>query len=173
MDPTGGKGSWECHPERVPSTATDAKALHRERLTPPWWGWLLAAFWASTLGIAYGYAISTVVGVLVWVLLFSIAAAALVRMSAVVEVSPTGLRAGRASLPASAIGEVTALEAAEARHLRGTGADSRAFVVLRGWVRGAVRVEVDDAADPTPYWFVSTRHPDTLAKALQSVRDRP
>jgi hypothetical protein len=29
-----------------------------------------------------------------------------------------------------------------------------------------VRVEVVDPQDPTPYWLVSTRRPDDLARAL-------
>lgn len=143
--------------------------LHHERLTPPWWGWLLAAFWASTLGIAYGYAISSVVGVVVFVGLFALAATGLLRMSALVEVTGAGLRAGRATLPASAIGEVTVLDAAAARRVRGVDADSRAFVLLRGWVRGAVTVQLNDPMDPTPYWFVSTRRAEALASALQAV----
>jgi hypothetical protein len=34
-----------------------------------------------------------------------------------------------------------------------------------------VRVEVSDAADPVPYWLVSTRRPQRLAAALQAARD--
>ena len=143
--------------------------MHHERLTPPWWGWLLAAFWASTLGIAYGYAISVVVGVVVFIGLFAVAALGLVRLSALVEVTGAGLRAGRAALPASAIGAVTVLDAAAARRVRGVDADSRAFVLLRGWVRGAVTVQVNDPLDPTPYWFVSTRQAEALASALRAA----
>ena len=154
--------------------------LHHERLTPPWWGWLLAAFWASTLGVAYGYAISFVVGVAVFAGLFAVATVGLVRMSALVEVTggtgaaveagnEAGLRAGHATLPASAIGAVTVLDADAARRRRGVDADSRAFVLLRGWVRGAVTVQVNDPRDPTPYWFVSTRRAEALASALRAV----
>jgi hypothetical protein len=126
------------------------------------------------LGIAYGYAISLVVGVVVFVGLFALAALGMVRLSALVEVtggggSPAGLRAGRAELPASAIGEVTVLDAEAARRRRGVDADPRAFVVLRGWVRGAVTVQVNDPMDPTPYWFVSTRQAEALAAALRAA----
>ena len=155
---------------RAPAPASGAGGQqYRERLTPPWWGWLLAAFWASTLGIAYGYAISTLVGVLVGLVLFGVAVVAMVRWSVVVVVDSNGLRAGRATLPASAIGNTTALDAATARAKRGTGADRRAFVLLRGWIRPAVVVDVDDPADPTPYWYVSTRRPERLAAAIAGV----
>jgi hypothetical protein len=35
-------------------------------------------------------------------------------------------------------------------------------------VRGGVRVDVADPDDPTPYWLVSSRHPDKLAEALRA-----
>ncbi len=37
------------------------------------------------------------------------------------------------------------------------------------WVAGAVQVGVDDPADPTPYWVVSSRDPVRLAEALVSA----
>jgi hypothetical protein len=46
-------------------------------------------------------------------------------------------------------------------------------VCLRAWARTAVRVEVLDPADPTPYWLVSTRRPDELAAAIAAGRTRP
>ena len=90
-----------------------------------------------------------------------------------IAVDENGLSAGRARLPWSAIGEVAALDAAAASKVRSRDADPRAFLALRGWVSTAVRVEVDDASDPTPYWYVSTRHPGELAAALTAHRPRP
>ena len=54
---------------------------------------------------------------------------------------------------------------------RGVGLDARAWLLLRGWIPGVVRVELDDPSDPTPYWLVSPRHPDALAAALDAARD--
>lgn len=93
-------------------------------------------------------------------------AAALVAYGAEITVGPGGLRAGRASLPWDAVGRVAALDAAAAAYLRGPGMDPRAFLLLRGYVSTAVRVEVDDPDDPTPYWYVSTRRPEQLAAAI-------
>lgn len=143
---------------------------YRERLTTPWWFWAIAAFWALTLGVAYGHAVATPVGVALGCSAFALAGLGLGRVSTVVTVTETGLTAGAAHLPVDAIGAVTALDAETARHQRGPGADSRAFVLLRGWVPTAVRVVVDDRRDPTPYWYVSTRSPDRLAEALRHVR---
>jgi hypothetical protein len=41
----------------------------------------------------------------------------------------------------------------------GRDADARAYLLLRPYLKRAVRVEITDPADPTPYWLVSTRHP--------------
>jgi hypothetical protein len=41
-------------------------------------------------------------------------------------------------------------------------------MLVRGWIPGVVRVELRDPEDPTPYWIVSSRRPQELAKALSS-----
>jgi hypothetical protein len=43
--------------------------------------------------------------------------------------------------------------------------------LLRAYLKRSVRVEVTDPADPTPYWLVSSRHPEQLAKALDSLTE--
>jgi len=144
---------------------------YRERLTPPWWFWVAAAFWALTLLVAYGYAISLPVGIGVGAAAFALAALGLSRVTATVIVDDSGLVAGPARLPWDAIGRVESLDADEARARRGPGADPRAYLMLRGWVSTAVTVHVDDPRDPTPYWFVSTRRPDRLAAALRMGAD--
>ncbi len=73
----------------------------RERLTTPWWAWVVACFWALTLAIAYGYAIATPIGVVVGVAAFALASLGLAQVATVVTVSEAGLTAGRAM---SAIG---------------------------------------------------------------------
>lgn len=149
---------------------TSDAVTFRERLTVPWWFWGLALFWALTLAVAYGYAISSPVGVVVGVAAFGLAGLGLGRVAAVVTVSASGLTAGQASLPWTAIGAVEVLDSAAARRQRGTGADSRAFVLLRGWIPSAVTVAIVDHGDPTPYWYVSSRAPEALAAALHEHR---
>ena len=78
------------------------------------------------------------------------------------------LEAGPARLPLTALGAATALDAEEARRLRTTEADARAFMLLRGYVQTAVRVDVSDPEDPTPYLYLSTRRPDKLVKVLSA-----
>jgi hypothetical protein len=86
--------------------------------------------------------------------------------SARVRVVADSLVAGDAKIPLSALGEVHVLDAEEARAWRTYKADPRAFMLLRSYVTTAVRAEITDPSDPTPYVYLSTREPEALAKAL-------
>ncbi|MEU8672033.1 DUF3093 domain-containing protein [Streptomyces anulatus] len=89
--------------------------------------------------------------------------------SARIRVVAGALVAGDARIPLSALGEPEVLDAEEARAWRTYKADARAFMLLRGYVETAVRVEVTDPDDPTPYVYLSTRNPQGLAAALSTV----
>ncbi|MBR7829745.1 DUF3093 domain-containing protein [Actinospica sp. MGRD01-02] len=83
-----------------------------------------------------------------------------------IELSGDSLTAGPATLPLAALGEARALSAEQARALQRHEADPRAFMLLRSYVRTAVRVEVVDPQDPHPYLYLSSRHPEKLAAAF-------
>ncbi|MFH8407265.1 DUF3093 domain-containing protein [Streptomyces sp. NPDC018019] len=87
-----------------------------------------------------------------------------------IRVVGDSLIAGDARIPVSALGEARALDAEEAMAWRTHKADTRAFMLLRSYVRTAVRIEVTDPADPTPYVYLSTREPERLVAALAAVR---
>lgn len=84
----------------------------------------------------------------------------------VIEVAGGELKAGPATLPLSALGEASALTAERARALRMHEGDPRAFMLLRSYVKTAVRIEVVDPHDPHPYLYLSSRHPEKLAAAF-------
>jgi hypothetical protein len=80
------------------------------------------------------------------------------------------LIAGEAKIPVAALGDAQVLDPEEARAWRTYKADTRAFLLLRAYIPTALRVEVTDPADPTPYLYLSTREPERLAQALKSAR---
>ncbi|WNI26125.1 DUF3093 domain-containing protein [Streptomyces sp. ITFR-16] len=84
-----------------------------------------------------------------------------------IRVTPTLLVVGDARLPLNALGEPEALVGEEARAWRTYKADTRAFLVMRSYISGAVRVDVLDPDDPTPYLYISTRSPEQLAAAIR------
>jgi len=147
---------------------------HTERLWAPlsWWATasvLLAAVWLVL--VVSTPVLTTIAG--------TAAAATLVLgglgSAGAVEV---GVRAGEfvagpAHVPLAMCGAVVALDEAATRDLRGPRADARAHLLLRPWVRQAVRVDLCDSADPTPYWLVSARHPVRVAAAVAAARSVP
>lgn len=147
---------------------------YAERLSVPlrWWAhatMLLISFFLvlAVVDALPGAAIAGIVAA-VGVLM----AGALVQFgSARIEVVDGELRAGRAHIPLHLLGEATALDPEAARRLAGVDADARAYFLLRPYLKRAVTVPVLDPADPTPYWLVSTRHPQRLAKVLNSVSE--
>ncbi|MFD3626100.1 DUF3093 domain-containing protein [Streptomyces sp. NPDC058726] len=81
------------------------------------------------------------------------------------------LIAGEAKIPVSALGEAEILDAEEARAWRTHKADPRCFMLLRAYIPGALRVDITDPDDPTPYAFLSTRDPERLAQALREAKE--
>ncbi len=140
---------------------------YRERLTAPpsWWlsaaafavvwGWILlvATTWPIAIGTAAG------VGALTFWAVWRYGALDIV-------VDPARLRVGPATLEPGHVGEVEVLHRADYRNRLGVGADARAHLATRPYLDRGVLVRVEDETDPTPYWLLSSRDPEALAKAL-------
>jgi hypothetical protein len=139
----------------------------------PWWMWPVAVGLAALLAAEVWMGSS---GPRAWVpfaLLVPLSALLPWRAGRIkVAVTETELQVDDARLPLTVISDVVALDAAGKREALGVGAHPLAFVVQRPWIDGAVQVVLDDPADPTPFWVVSTRHPVELATALLRARDR-
>lgn len=146
--------------------------LYRERLrVPPIW-WLILPAAAISVWLAVQHAYGPRISAPATLIVIALTIAGLLGYGrAVLRVDTDAFVAGRARLPMWAIGKVDALDADAARSVRGPAADPSAFMLLRGYIRPMVRVEVDDPGDPVPYWLVSTRRPDQLAAALVTARD--
>lgn len=150
--------------------AASAPLLYRERLSAPWTVWMVVMVLIGTLGIAYGAAAGVSAGIGTTLLAGGLAAALLLRSAAPVVVTTEELVAGRARIPLRGVGTAVALDAERTRWLRGPGIDPSAFMVMRGWIPTGVLIEVVDAHDPTPYWLLSSRHPDRLVTAIETAR---
>ncbi|MFF7969336.1 DUF3093 domain-containing protein [Streptomyces sp. NPDC007903] len=87
-----------------------------------------------------------------------------------IRVVGDALIAGEARIPVSALGAAEVLDAEEARAWRTYKADTRAFLLLRAYIPTALRVEVTDPEDPTPYLYLSTREPERLAAAIAGAK---
>lgn len=146
--------------------STDAS--YAERLHVPVSWWLLGSGFVLCVGWAFFVATPPVAAVVAVVVTAVLVAWFLAGYGSVtVRVDDEALRAGRAVLPRSNIGSVDELDPESARRALGPEADARAFLVTRPYCRGAVRVEVVDDLDPTPYWLISSRDPVRLAASLR------
>jgi hypothetical protein len=148
---------------------------HEERLTVSWWGWLLTLTVVAVLVAPFGLGAPGPLAWLAWAMLPAIAAG--LWWLGRIRVAVTGGEDGElivddARLPLRFVADAVPLSAAGRRELLGPDADPLAFVVQRPWITDAVQVVLDDPADPTPYWLVSTRHPDRLARLLVGLLGR-
>lgn len=149
-------------------------ATYRERLRVPvrWWiqgSLLVASFWVAmvvAIPAAAAWGITTALMTLVAWGLWSYGHARVV-------VEDGWLKAGRARIEVGYLGNVVALDKAQAREVSGPQADARAFLLLRPYLDQAVRIEIEDPGDPTPYWLVSSRRPARLVAALNERCLRP
>ena len=153
--------------------APDDSATYEERLRPPLWIWGVSVFLVLSFGVAVLFTAGEMAGLLAVVVPGIAVTAGLIRATPRVAVRDGELVAGRAHIPVSLLGPPRVLDAAAARHLRGPGTDPAAYHVIRPWALCAVRVDVADPMDPTPYWYVATRAPDRLAAALRAAQRQP
>lgn len=144
---------------------------YRERLWPAPWLFVATALVIPASLLVF-LPINGTVGIIVAIALYLGCVGLLLLGSPVVEVTDSEFVAGKARLPIALVGAVEGFSGLEARAERGTNLDARAYLVIRGWIDPVLKVGVDDAADPTPYWLVSTRNPSAVAEALASARQR-
>ncbi len=148
-----------------------AVPTYDERLRVPTRWWALATMFLATVLVAFLVATPAWVAFAVTGVLVALTGGLFVGYGAArLSVRDGVFHAGRAQVPVRLVGEVTALDAEEARRLAGVEADARAYLLLRPYLRRAVRVDIVDPTDPTPYWLVASRRPRQLASALVSAR---
>src|SRR6185312_658771 len=143
--------------------------LFRERLTVPIMWWVLASLFALSVLLAVGAYLGPVWGIGTALATVMVATAIYISAAVVISIDAREIRIGRASIEHAYIASSQALAAEEARQRAGVGADARAHLVLRPYVRTAVEITLDDPDDPVPYWLVSTRRPQQLAEALREA----
>ncbi|MGC4971678.1 DUF3093 domain-containing protein [Streptomyces sp. DT199] len=152
------------------TTVTVSKApLYDERLTAPRSWWVIAAGFGLSMALVftpYGL-IAALIALTAGTGLagFFVSSQGSMR----IRVTAGLLVVGDARIPLSALGEPEVLEGEESRAWRTYKADLRAFMVMRSYIPTAVRVEVVDPDDPTPYLYLSTRSPDRLAAVIRAT----
>ncbi|MFE9097055.1 DUF3093 domain-containing protein [Streptomyces sp. NPDC007264] len=143
---------------------------YEERLTAPRSWWLMCLLVGAAVGLVLlPFGTLPLLGGLVGGTAVS-AVVASSYGSVRIRVVGDSLIAGEARIPVSALGDAEVLDQEEARAWRTYKADTRAFMLLRAYLPKALKVEVTDPADPTPYLYLSTREPERLAAAIEAAR---
>jgi hypothetical protein len=151
------------------SSAPQGEPTYRERLYLPWYHWLLPLFAAGLLAAEVNMGYPGVRAWLPYVITISLTLLILWRFgSATVVVRDGELHVGEAHLPLRFAGETQIIPGHLKRQVLGPAFDPAAFALHRSWVKPMVWIQLTDEADPTPYWLVSTRHPERLVDAIRA-----
>ncbi len=143
---------------------------YSERLGVPLRWWVQGTMLVATLWLAVVVALPAVAAWVITAVAMAVLSLGLWAYGAArITVDTTTFRAGRAHIDVAHLGTATPLDAGQTRRIAGMDADARAYLLLRPYLKRAVRVEITDPADPAPYWLVSTRYPEELAGALGAL----
>lgn len=142
--------------------------LYHERLRVTPWFFLISLLILPTvtlmfapihLALGISIALSVYIAVTIW----------LIWGAATIRITPTHLYAGHASIELEYLGKATALRETEAQKQRTHLLHAHAWLLLRGWIKPLVRVEINDKNDTHPYWLISSRTPETFVSVLKQA----
>jgi hypothetical protein len=155
----------------MPPSGTASSVLYREPLRTPWWWYPIGIGIAVLLGAEFHMSGIRMTYWLPFAILVPFAVAVLWSMGrSTLEVSGGELRIRGAHLPLRYVSGAVALDDLTLRRVVGREGDPAAFVSIRPWIGPGVQVWLDDPEDPTPYWVVSSRHPDRVVQILRQAR---
>lgn len=147
----------------MPKATSAPVPSHRERLIIPLGWWLLTLGFAFTLVVAVGAYLNLQFGAAVAVLCLLVIGIAFWSYGhVIVAADATGLRAGSAQIDWPWVADVEVLDAKQVKAAMGPGSLASGWFLTRPYVKGAVKVVLDDPADPHPFWLVSARHPERI-----------
>jgi hypothetical protein len=165
---TGGEVAAATEPR---AGTPSGKPLFSERLYLPWYHWLLPLLAAGLLAAEVDMGYPGVRGWLPYVITIPLTLLLCWRFgSATVVVRDGELWVGEAHLPLRFAGETQIIPGRLKRQVLGPAFDPAAFALHRSWVGPMVWIHLTDENDPTPYWLISSRHPDELVAAIRAGR---
>jgi hypothetical protein len=160
-------------PSAAPARPAPPSGL--ERLGLPWWAWPPGLVAGALVGIEVNMGLPKIPFWVPYVVVLPLAVLVLWRLGRMhvgVGPGPDGepeVWAGAAHIPTRFVGRTDVVRGEGKRLALGPQLDPAAHVLHRPWVPAAVRLEITDPADPTPYWVVSTRRPERLLAAIRGA----
>ena len=157
-------------PQHTKFAGQEGEVLYEERLYPSFWIWVITVGLAFVPAVVFA-PIDMLIGVIASVLTLVGLIFALLTSTPRIRVTPTELRVGRARIERQYVGRAQSFAGANATAQRGTHLHGLAFLCIRGWIDGVVRIELSDKEDRTPYWLVSSRHAKKLSHVLNGTEE--
>ena len=138
----------------------------------PWWWWPLALALAALIAVEVNKGVRSLPDWASFALLLPVAVAVLLWFGRIeVQVAPNQsgeveLWVGAAHLPVGVVARSAEVPRSAKSAALGRQLDPAAYVVHRAWIGPMVLLVLDDPDDPTPYWLISSRHPERVISAL-------
>jgi hypothetical protein len=140
--------------------------IYHERLNWSLWLWAFAIFMTGSVSLSIWAALGN--GAAIAVSLIEIGLLIYVANKSALEITVTKgwLLVGPAAIERAFIHNFKALKPAEFKRVRGVDADPACYLQIRFWVNSAIKIDLRDPKDKTPYWLISTNRANDLAKIL-------
>ena len=121
---------------------------------------------AASLSLAVWAAIGSQAALIISVIQIALLILAAQQSSLTITVTKGWLLVGPAAIERAFIHNFKALEFKEYKRIRGVDADPASYLQIRFWVNTAIKIDLRDPKDKTPYWLISTNRANELAKVL-------
>ncbi|CAB4749434.1 unannotated protein [freshwater metagenome] len=128
--------------------------------------WLFVIFMAASVSLSIWAALGNGAALAVSLIQLGLLIFVAKRTALVITVTKGWLLVGPAAIERAFIHNFKALESAEFKRIRGVDADPASFLQIRFWVSTAIKIDLRDPKDKTPYWLISTNRASELAKLL-------
>lgn len=144
---------------------------YREALRPPWWWYAVAIFVAGLLAAEFHISSLDLTDYLSFGILLPLSVVIVWSLGrGTLEIRDGELRVRGAHIALADIDGAVALDAETLRRVVGREGDPAAFVSIRPWIGPGVQLWLDDPDDPTPYWVISSRHPQQVVDLIRAGR---
>ncbi len=121
---------------------------------------------AASISLSIWAALGNAPAIIVSLIQLGLLVLAAKRTALVITVTKGWLLVGPAAIERAFIHNFKALESAEFKRVRGVDADPASYLEIRFWVSTAIKIDLRDPKDKTPYWLISTNRANELAKLL-------
>ena len=156
-------------------TAADkaqAKAFSK-RVTPSFLSLLPISVVAPSIALVVLPFMSDLAAISIGALVTGLIYAAVLLNSPVISVSgekEAVLQVGRARIPVRYIANIEVITGDALRFEKGPGLNAKAYFVNQAGAKSFVKLMLNDASDPTPYWLFASSKTEDLVVALRANR---